>query len=137
MTGGKWTTCRQMGQDAVDRAAVVGGLPTRPCQTAALTLLCQGTGGPSDFLDPDLPYQMHEIDSAVVEDMALTLDDVLSRRTRAAFLDEAATMRCAPKVAARMAALLGRDEAWVRAEVEAIQGVPTSQIASVVEVEGS
>ena len=137
MTGGKWTTCRQMGQDAVDRAAVVGGLPTRPCQTAAQTLLCQGTGGPSDFLDPDLPYQMHEIDSAVVEDMALTLDDVLSRRTRAAFLDEAATMRCAPKVAARMAALLGRDEAWVRAEVEAIQGVPTSQIASVVEVEGS
>lgn len=119
MTGGKWTTCRQMGEEAVDRAAQVGGLPARPSLTADLTLLVPEEGEESEALDPDLPYQMHQIDRAVREEMAMTLDDVLSRRTRCSFLDEAATRRCAPKVAARMAALLGRDERWIREELAA------------------
>jgi len=117
MTGGKWTTCRQMGEDAVDLAAAVGGLPMRPCGTADLTLLGPSPAEDSELFDVELPYRMGEVDRAVREEMALTLDDVLSRRTRAAFLDEAATRRCAPKVARRMAQLLGRDEAWVREEV--------------------
>lgn len=121
MTGGKWTTCRQMGEDAVDRAAAVGGLPTRPSRTADLTLLGPSPGGPSAPLDPDLPYQMHEVDRAVREEMAVTLDDVLSRRTRASFLDEAASRRCAGKVAARIAELLGRDAAWIEAELAAFR----------------
>lgn len=119
MTGGKWTTCRQMGEEAVDRAARVGGLPVRPSLTADLTLLVPDDAEVSEALDPDLPYQMHQIDRAVREEMAMTLDDVLSRRTRIAFLDEAAARRCAPKVAARMARLLGRDARWIREEVEA------------------
>lgn len=119
MTGGKWTTCRQMGEEAVDRAAQVGGLPTRPSLTADLTLLVPEDTEKSEALDPDLPYQIHQIDRAVREDMAMTLDDVLSRRTRCSFLDEAATKRCAPKVAARMAELLGKDERWIREELSA------------------
>jgi glycerol-3-phosphate dehydrogenase len=71
-----------------------------------------GTGG-GERLDEALPYGMDDVDRAVREEMAMTLDDVLSRRTRAAFLDEAAVRRCAPKVAARMASLLGRDESWI------------------------
>ena len=38
ITGGKWTTYRRMGADAVDRAIEVGGLPQRPSSTAALRL---------------------------------------------------------------------------------------------------
>ncbi len=117
ITGGKWTTCRRMGEDAVDRAAEVGGLPARPCRTADLTLLVPDSPGGGEPLGPELPYGMGDVDRAVREDMALTLDDVLSRRTRATFLDEAAALRCAPEVARRMAELLGRDEAWVEAEV--------------------
>jgi len=94
-------------------------LPARPSLTADLNLLVPPEGGPSEELDPDLPYQMHQIDRAVREEMAMTLDDVLSRRTRCAFLDEEATQRCAPKVAARMAELLGRDERWIREELAA------------------
>ncbi len=117
MTGGKWTTCRQMGEEAVDRAVEVAGLPRRPCRTADLALRQTSEVGNSELLDPELPYCMGEVDRAVREEMALTLDDVLSRRTRSAFLDEAASRRCAPKVAKRMAELLGRDERWVREEV--------------------
>jgi glycerol-3-phosphate dehydrogenase len=56
---------------------------------------------------------MDDVDRAVREEMAMTLDDVLSRRTRATFLDEAAVRRCASRVAERMASLLGRDESWI------------------------
>jgi glycerol-3-phosphate dehydrogenase len=38
ITGGKWTTYRRMGEDAVDRAARAAGLPARPSRTAALRL---------------------------------------------------------------------------------------------------
>jgi glycerol-3-phosphate dehydrogenase len=38
ITGGKWTTYRRMGQDAVDAAAAVAGLPDRPSVTATLRL---------------------------------------------------------------------------------------------------
>jgi glycerol-3-phosphate dehydrogenase len=143
MTGGKWTTCRQMGEDAVDRAVAVGGLEPRPCRTAELTLLGPGqveATGADGFIDPALPYRWSEVDRAVREEMALTLDDVLSRRTRCAFLDETASLRCAPAVAARMAEWMGRDAAWARGEVAAfaaLQGVPTSQSPSVVDPDGS
>lgn len=122
MTGGKWTTCRQMGEDAVDHAAEVGGLSPQPCRTRDLSLLQRSPvteGG--ELLDSELPYRMDEVDRAVNEEMALHLDDVLSRRMRASFLDSAATQRCAPKVAKRMAQLLGRDEAWERAEIESLE----------------
>jgi glycerol-3-phosphate dehydrogenase len=146
MTGGKWTTCRQMGEDAVDRAAEVAGLGTRPCRTADLTLLTPDRAPVKDPIDPELPfYDWSDIDRAVREDMALTLEDVLARRTRAALLDEAAALRCAPRVASRMAQLLGRDEAWAKAELAAFgagllfagQSPPTSQSPSLGDPEGS
>jgi len=39
VVGGKLTTYRRMAQDAVDRAAVVGGLRARPCRTYDLPLV--------------------------------------------------------------------------------------------------
>lgn len=121
ITGGKWTTYRQMAEDAVDRAARLGGLPAQPCLTADLTLLNDDSGPVGDLLDPDLPYGMGDVERAAEVEMAMTLDDVLSRRTRAAFLDEAASRRCAPKVAAKLAAILGRNESWVAGQCAAFE----------------
>jgi glycerol-3-phosphate dehydrogenase len=50
--------------------------------------------------------------------MSRTLDDALARRTRALLLDARATVEIAPKVANLMAAELGHDARWVRAQVE-------------------
>lgn len=69
-------------------------------------------------LHPRLPYLAAEIVWAVREELARTLDDVLSRRTRALFLDARASMEIAPRVAELMAAELRLDAAWQRAEVE-------------------
>lgn len=102
MTGGKWTTYRQMAEDGVDRAATVAGLPTIPCCTHDLTLLGGEVREPGrgERLDPALPYTEEDVRRAIREEMALSVDDVLSRRLRANFLDEAASARIAPKVAA-------------------------------------
>jgi glycerol-3-phosphate dehydrogenase len=45
--------------------------------------------------------------------------DVLARRSRALFLNTAAAVEMAPRVAALMARELGRDAAWAAAEVKA------------------
>jgi glycerol-3-phosphate dehydrogenase len=55
---------------------------------------------------------------AVRNEMARTLDDVLSRRTRALLLDARASAEVAAETARVMAKELGRDAAWERREVE-------------------
>jgi len=63
-------------------------------------------------LVPGLPYLKAEAVYAVRYEMALTLEDVLSRRTRALLLDAAATAGAAPSVAE----LIGPELGWSDAE---------------------
>jgi glycerol-3-phosphate dehydrogenase len=146
ITGGKWTTYRQMAEDTVDRAAEVAGLEKRACTTAALRLhgaegggrraeggeamfSMYGSDGPAvmallethpawnERLHPDLPYRAADVIWAVRHEMARTVEDVLSRRTRLLLLDARASIELAPKVARWMAQELGRDEKWERQQV--------------------
>jgi hypothetical protein len=64
-------------------------------------------------MHPRLPYLMCEVVWAVRQEMARSVEDVLSRRTRALVLDARAALECAPVVARVIARELGRDEAWV------------------------
>jgi len=68
-------------------------------------------------LHPSLPYIGAEVLWAVRNEMARTLEDVLSRRLRALILDARAASEIAPTVASYMAAELGRDDAWQQAQV--------------------
>ncbi|HEY1496110.1 MAG TPA: glycerol-3-phosphate dehydrogenase/oxidase [Candidatus Solibacter sp.] len=68
-------------------------------------------------LDPDLPCIGAQIVWAARNEMARTLDDVLSRRTRALLLNAAAAIRMAPGAAAILARELGRDQAWESEQV--------------------
>ena len=72
-------------------------------------------------IHPRLPYLLCEVVWAVRHEMARTVEDVLSRRTRALILDARAAMECAPAVAQLVARELGRDEAWVQREVSAFE----------------
>lgn len=112
ITGGKWTTYRKMAEEAVDRAEAVGGLPGRPCRTADLSLADRPAAEDMPVEDPSwteplvpgLPWTVADVVAAARHEMAATVDDVLARRTRVAFLDEAAARRCAPRVAELLAA---------------------------------
>jgi glycerol-3-phosphate dehydrogenase len=137
IAGGKWTTYRHMAEDCVDQAATLGRLPERACVTRELnihgflahpgkhgSLAVYGSDAPgiealvrSDAqlaapLHPALPYLLAEVVWAVRQEMARTIDDVLARRTRALVLNARAAIDAAPRVAAVMAAELGRDAAW-------------------------
>ena len=69
--------------------------------------------------------------------MARRLEDVLARRTRALFLDARAALRMAPEVAALMAEELGRDQAWVDAEVARFRELAAGYIVPEVDQTGS
>ncbi len=84
---------------------------TRMPEVAALV-----TAGRGDRLAEGFPYLEAEVLWAVRREMAARLMDVLARRTRLAFLDRAAAIRAAPRVAALMAAELGWDAARRGAE---------------------
>ncbi len=139
VTGGKWTTYRKMGEDAINRAATVAGFLAAPSRTSTLPLhgwiepgsqssvaesdqvygsdlphlTALGDTSPAlnDRLHPDLPYRKREILWAIREEQARTVEDILARRTRALFLNARAALDAAQEVSHLMAAELGRDEA--------------------------
>ncbi len=124
IAGGKWTTCRKMAEDTIDQAYPIGGLEKKDCVTHELRL---NESPETDALPQDakqklhdrLPYTQANVLVAVRHEMAQTLDDVLSRRTRCSFLDEKATAEIAPAVAKIMAEELGRDAQWIEAQLAA------------------
>ncbi len=129
ITGGKWTTYRRMAEDTVNTAIERAGLPDRPCVTAklaihgadgaaAISVLVEKDPSLAAVLHPRLPYIRAEIVRAVREELCMTLEDALSRRTRALLLDAQAAIESAPAVAELLARELGRDEEWQRRQVE-------------------
>lgn len=144
ITGGKWTTYRNMAEDCVNRAAELGGLERRECVTRTLhihgwhdnakhfgPLAVYGSDAPliRELADADaklaeplhsmLPYTGAEVVWAARFEMARTVEDVLARRLRALFLNARAAVAMAPRVAALLARELGRDSAWQVAQVDA------------------
>jgi glycerol-3-phosphate dehydrogenase len=71
----------------------------------------------AEQLDPELPYLAAEVAWAARAEMARTVEDALARRTRALFLNAGSAIAMAPAVARLLAAELGRDQAWVDAQV--------------------
>jgi glycerol-3-phosphate dehydrogenase len=132
VTGGKWTTYREMGEEVVDRAITNVSLPAKPSVTASLPLHgwtdqtlpeplnvygsdaaeLQTLPGADIALHPNLPYVESQVRWAARYEMAQTVEDVLSRRTRSLLLDATASIECAPRVAEILAEELGQDVAW-------------------------
>ena len=123
VTGGKWTTCRKMGEDTITRAAETGGLKPAPCRTVDFRLVPDAPRPIGEMLHPALEYDFGDVDRGVREESAQTLEDVLARRTRCLFLNSGAAREMPPAVADRMAKLLGRDEAWAAQQVAEFEEV--------------
>jgi len=86
---------------------------------AAITALSDADAELAEGLHDDLPYTGAEILWAAREEMALSVEDALARRTRCLLLDAEASIAAAPRAAAIMAKELGHDESWCTREVEA------------------
>jgi glycerol-3-phosphate dehydrogenase len=142
ITGGKWTTYRRMAEDVIDVAIERSALISNKCITRILQI--HGAKETSDFTEPlyyygtdiekiksliekdktlgenvhpKLPYIKAEIIFAVQNEMCMTVEDALARRTRALFLDAQTAIESAPAVAALMAKEMNRDESWIEQQV--------------------
>jgi len=137
ITGGKWTTYRKMAEDTIDKAALIGGLPERACETKNMPIhgyvkntdwsdhqyiygvdklhlarLVQENPEFGKKLHTRLPFTKVEVIWAVRQEMARTIDDVLARRVRALYLDARAAIEMAPEVAEIIANELNFNNLW-------------------------
>jgi glycerol-3-phosphate dehydrogenase len=142
ITGGKWTTYRHMAEDAINTAIKKANLEDRPCVTYNLKI--HGAKENTDFNKPlyyygsdtvkiqelvkkdpslsehihaALPYIKAEIVWAVQNEMCMTVEDALARRTRALLLDARAAIESATLVATLMAKEMNREDAWIKEQV--------------------
>ena len=146
LAGGKWTTYRKMAEDVIDHAEMIGVLDHRHCSThelavhgavalpmedshlhyygsdaAGIRALVQEDASLGEALHPKLEFIKAEVIWHVRHEMARTVEDVLSRRTRALLLDARASISAAPVVASLMAGAMGKDAAWEAAQVSAYE----------------
>jgi glycerol-3-phosphate dehydrogenase len=145
ITGGKWTTYRKMGEDVINRALEVGQLGVTASKTESLKLHGHSTETQAE------PFQVYGSDSSAVKTMpgndiklharlphlesqvryaarfelARTIEDVLSRRTRALLLDAKASLEAAPRVGEILAEELGYSSEQIATQLEQYEQVCT------------
>jgi glycerol-3-phosphate dehydrogenase len=97
--------------DTVDSLWVYG------TDAEGIRVLAKNDPSLAEQLHSELPYIRAEVVWGVREEMARTLDDILSRRIRALFLNARAAIEMAPTVARLMAVELGRGEEWIQDQI--------------------
>jgi glycerol-3-phosphate dehydrogenase len=142
ITGGKWTTYRKMAEDVMEIAVHKAGMSDKECVTKhlrihgykennsykaplnyygtdedAITALIKNDNSLAELIHPSLPYIKAEIVWAVRNEMCMTVEDALSRRTRALMLDAKAAIESAPLVSSMMAKEMGKDEQWIKDQI--------------------
>jgi glycerol-3-phosphate dehydrogenase len=153
--GGKWTTYRRMGEQVID---ALKELPTSPSVTRELSLAGADAARivsqdssldpiasfseydfeiqqavshqPSlaDRLHPSYPYLQAHVVMSARHEMARTVEDVLSRRTRLLLLDANAAREVAPLIAQLLANELGRSEAWQEQQLQVFEKIATGYV---------
>ncbi|MFN8239358.1 MAG: glycerol-3-phosphate dehydrogenase/oxidase [Bacteroidales bacterium] len=141
ITGGKWTTYRLMAAETIDRAVKEGLIRGSDCTTDKLLLSADyenrapdtlsiygdnakavsdsiiGNPGFEKKMHPSLPYTIGEVRWICRNELVVSIEDVLARRTRALFLDAAASIEMASGVASILAEERGHDKAWMEQQI--------------------
>jgi glycerol-3-phosphate dehydrogenase len=155
ITGGKWTTYRKMAEDVMEVAVHKGGFNCPDCLTKELHI--HGYKKETKFetplyyygsdiekiqsliledkdlkepVHPNFPYLKAEIIWAVRNELCMTVEDFLSRRTRALLLDARAAIEASPLVAQIMAKEMKKDEAWMKEQIIIFQSVAKNYLPS-------
>lgn len=145
ITGGKWTTYRQMAEDVMDEAIKQNQLEQRICVTTHMSihgnmpkdqvdrsnhLYIYGSDIPiikflqnenpefKEKLHPNYDFTVSEVVWAAREEMAETVEDVLARRVRLLFLDARAAIDVAHKTATILAKELNKNQEWIEQQTK-------------------
>ncbi|WP_406826686.1 glycerol-3-phosphate dehydrogenase/oxidase [Pedobacter sp. KACC 23697] len=143
ITGGKWTTYRLMAEETVNLAITHAGLKPKACVTQNLSIhgstanagnghlaiygsdrskieaLIKQKLGLEKPLHPSFPFMEAEVVWSARNEMAETVEDILSRRLRILLIDARAAKDMAPRVASLLAKELSADENWEADQIEA------------------
>lgn len=133
LTGGKWTTYRNMAEDAVNKAIEIADLPDEKCVTEKLKIkneqlkkvseIIQENSQFAEKLHEDFPYKQADVVNSVRNEMARTVEDVLARRTRILFLDAKAAIEISRETAEIMADELKKDKNWIDEQVRKFEEI--------------
>ena len=128
-------------EDAINAAISINKLKKKKCKTEKLKLAgykkivdwndpmhvygsqkkkVESLGGINDnkSLSKKFHITNNIIEWSIIHEMALTIEDVLARRTRSIFLDAKESKRIAPEVAKKMAEVLEKDQKWIDEELK-------------------
>jgi glycerol-3-phosphate dehydrogenase len=155
ITGGKWTTYRKMAEDVMEIAVYKAGMSDKECVTKNLHIhgykdnndyktplyyygtdegavkdLIQKDISLSELIHPSLPYIKAEIVWAVQNEMCMTVEDALARRTRALLLDAKAAIESAPLVAQMMAKEMGKNPEWIIKQTDHFKNIASNYLCS-------
>ena len=129
ITGGKWTTYRKMGEDAVNNALFISKQPKRDCKTVSLKIgdpekrqsmmdaIIAEDPNSAKLLHENYPYTIAEVVFAIRHELAETVEDILARRTRLLFLNARVAKELVGFVANLLAKELGKDKNWETEQV--------------------
>lgn len=148
LLGGKWTTYRQMAEDLVDRVGMDMEGKKRPCQTKKLKLWGYSThhlfgdialsrygsdlenmehasndSNGNNILCEGLELSKNQILWSIREEMAVTLEDILARRSRCLFLDAKKSVEIAEEVTKIMAEEMDKDEDWMALQLSNFKSI--------------
>lgn len=139
--GGKWTTYRKMGEDVIDKAIKVHGIPFKKSKTRnlrihgntipenvplknhlyiygsdldAIIALQQEKKEYLNKIHPKYDFTIAEVIWSVRHEMARTVEDVLARRVRLLFLDARAAIEASSLVAKIIGGELNKDKNWIK-----------------------
>jgi glycerol-3-phosphate dehydrogenase len=155
ITGGKWTTYRKMAEDVLEIAIPKAGLVETECKTRDLPIHGYkkevDLNAPGYYYGTDderiqslvqihkvlgekihvaLPFIQAEIIWAVRNEMCMTVEDFLSRRTRALMLDVRYATESAPVVAEVMAKEMQKDDQWIKNEIDHFNSIAKNYLPS-------
>ena len=156
ITGGKWTTYRKMAEDTIDQAITLGHLDYEASVTKELRIhgyhshadefgnfeiygsdaiaiqeLLEESKDYKELLHPMYSNLVGEVIWAVRNEMARTVDDFLSRRTRFLLKNAKASIEIAPKIAQIIAKELNKDKKWVKNQIEQFSNIASKYIVDI------
>ncbi|MDQ1138751.1 glycerol-3-phosphate dehydrogenase/oxidase [Pedobacter agri] len=159
ITGGKWTTYRRMAEETVDLAIMHANLSANPCITKTLKIhgstetkgnhhldiygtdraniekLGQQEPELNEKLHPAFPHIKAEVVWSARNEMAETIEDILSRRLRILFIDAYAAREMAPVVASLLAKELKQQISWENDQINNFNNLANGYIYQSVEIE--
>ncbi|NNE97543.1 MAG: FAD-dependent oxidoreductase, partial [Pyrinomonadaceae bacterium] len=133
LTGGKWTTYRNMAEDTISKAIGIGGMKMVESTTREIEIknrnrleiksLIAKDPALAEKLHPDFEYQKADVINSIRNEMAITIEDILARRTRILFLDARAALKVSRDIANIIAEELDLDHDQIELQLSEFEAL--------------